>query len=310
MKGTVHNEAERAMINYLLGSMAEAEQIRFEDSYFSDDAQFEQLQAVKQELVDAYVRGHLEPAERELFERNFLSTAEGRQQVVFAQSLRNTLKEREAAEAAGRQAQAKLPFADWAVWLRPIKWGFATAILGICAVGLGWLYRDNQRLAAELARVQNEQAASARRELALQQELAQLRVPPTPTPAATQPTPNPARLSQPSIPTLPAVSLLAATRFNNISEIPLPPNAHRLPLQLMINFDPGNTTCEVVLRDKQRLLVARQSGLRARSFKGRLAIPWTIVTSKLKPGEYEITLSGTNLNQQARQLSYSLRFVR
>jgi len=53
------SEFEETCERYLLGELSEAEQERFEEAYFADDALFEQFQAVKDDLLDAYARDEL-----------------------------------------------------------------------------------------------------------------------------------------------------------------------------------------------------------------------------------------------------------
>jgi len=73
---------------YLLGQMDEDERAEFEEKYFADDELFEELVEVENDLVDAYIDGVLTPAERKRFEERFMSTAEGRERVEFARTLR------------------------------------------------------------------------------------------------------------------------------------------------------------------------------------------------------------------------------
>src|SRR5689334_12572202 len=62
---------------YLLGHMAEAERAEWEDNYFADDAQYERLSIVEEELVDEYVCGKLSPDEKAQFETVEIMTDTG-----------------------------------------------------------------------------------------------------------------------------------------------------------------------------------------------------------------------------------------
>jgi len=65
---------DRLLRRYLLGDrLAEAEQDHIEKSYFESDPYFDRLIEVEDELIDAYIRGGLSPAECAQFERHFLA---------------------------------------------------------------------------------------------------------------------------------------------------------------------------------------------------------------------------------------------
>src|SRR5262245_46647800 len=56
------------MTRYVLGELSEEEQQRIEEIYFTDPAFLQDLLAARNELVDAYVEGNLNSAERGRFE--------------------------------------------------------------------------------------------------------------------------------------------------------------------------------------------------------------------------------------------------
>lgn len=85
MKATFNNKT--LMINYLLKDLSEAEAGEFEQEYFQDQAVFEQLMVVEDELIDDYVSGTLSKKNEERFEKYFLTTAKRRQRVEFAKVL-------------------------------------------------------------------------------------------------------------------------------------------------------------------------------------------------------------------------------
>lgn len=83
--------SEREMVKYLLGDLSPELERRFEELYFADDKLFDQVQAIKEELIDDYLREKLSEDDRKLFERNFLAAPAQRQQVEFARSLMNSI---------------------------------------------------------------------------------------------------------------------------------------------------------------------------------------------------------------------------
>jgi len=74
------SEFEKNCERYLLGELSEAEQEQFEEAYFADDALFEEFQAVKEEMLDAYARGELAQEKQKLFAAHFLAAAPRRRQ--------------------------------------------------------------------------------------------------------------------------------------------------------------------------------------------------------------------------------------
>ena len=74
-------------IEYLLGNLPEAEQVRVEDRAFTDAEYLNALEASESDLIDTYVRGGLSPADRRAFERQFLTSPNRRRKVEFAKAL-------------------------------------------------------------------------------------------------------------------------------------------------------------------------------------------------------------------------------
>ena len=78
---------DRKMItDYLLGELPDPDQKALEARYFVDDALFEQLLAIEDEMIERYARGEVTPAERAQFERHFLASPARRKRVRFAKA--------------------------------------------------------------------------------------------------------------------------------------------------------------------------------------------------------------------------------
>ena len=78
---------DKTLIQYLLGELSPADRDGLEDRYFSDDALHDQLLAIEEELIDAYVRGQLSSQQRADFEQSFLDSPERREKLAFARAL-------------------------------------------------------------------------------------------------------------------------------------------------------------------------------------------------------------------------------
>jgi len=163
---------DHEIVDYLLGDIAEADQIRIEESLFSDETLFERLSVIENRLIDLYVLERLSPEQRKLFEEKYLVTPRRHSDVAISThfiQLVDTYRKRQTAKRAKR----------W-VWLPPffsthnlaIQFALASLLL-ITATGFFWLLTERVRLtnrseAAEAALRQKEaqlqaQASNERR---------------------------------------------------------------------------------------------------------------------------------------------------
>jgi hypothetical protein len=189
------NEQDQRIIDYLLGSLPQAEQARLEGEYVVDDAFFEAIVGVENDLIDAYARGELPQADVGPFEKRYLSSPQGRERVAFARTmyekvLRNAWSRDEVADQLGseygrdmqrdRAALASEPSSTsqahiallsstrrgiWSSVLTSLRWpssglqlGFVTAMLVLVAFGC-WMSIQNRRLRRDLQRVNAAEAA-------------------------------------------------------------------------------------------------------------------------------------------------------
>jgi len=74
-------------MNYLLNRLSEEERISLETAFFSDNAQFEQLEIAEDELIDHYVRNELSDTDREQFDAALLTVPRLRERVNIARAL-------------------------------------------------------------------------------------------------------------------------------------------------------------------------------------------------------------------------------
>jgi hypothetical protein len=82
---TNHDQAK--IRQYLLGHLSDEEQQEIEGRLMTEDDLFEELEISKGELIEEYVSGELTGNERGWFERNYLSSTEGRQRYTFSLAL-------------------------------------------------------------------------------------------------------------------------------------------------------------------------------------------------------------------------------
>jgi hypothetical protein len=129
---------EALLIRYLLGSLTEEEQVEIENRAFTDSNYMAALETAEADLIDAYVRAHLSPAERRAFEHRFLTSPGRRSKVEFARALAIVASESQA-DILVRPRQSLLGLIrGW----KPLAQATAVAIL-ILVAGGSWLIVRN-----------------------------------------------------------------------------------------------------------------------------------------------------------------------
>jgi hypothetical protein len=114
---------------YLLGDATEDERTRIEEDYFEHETTLERLSAAEDDLIEDYLAGRLSPAERERFERVYLSVPRHR---VRVETIRR-LAERAAREGGGAPPH-KASLASYGTWL-----ALAASLVLAVAVGVWFL---------------------------------------------------------------------------------------------------------------------------------------------------------------------------
>ena len=137
-----------------------------EELYFSDDAEFENIEIAEEELIDRYVRGELSSEDQSRFESTLAASARLTERVRFASVWKNKLAGAPVSFEGVRPAERKASWLAAALGFsaaeRPPRWAIAFSGLLIDAlIGLfvGWLIlRENsKRLAAQEAQLEQRQ---------------------------------------------------------------------------------------------------------------------------------------------------------
>lgn len=176
---TVNNEI---IVNYLLGSLPEAETERLDERSITDDEFAVALNAAEKDLVDAYVQGELTGAVLEKFHSYYLASPLRRGRLNFARAFAAqgekhptvqsaTAPEEIPAELATTQRRSgwfgrsffTTPRLAW-------QWGFAVAAIAFFVAG-SWLAFENMRLRQQISQTQARPEGPGRREQELQNEL-------------------------------------------------------------------------------------------------------------------------------------------
>jgi anti-sigma factor RsiW len=83
----MHSDQEKRIVQYLLGQLPEQDQTELEREYLADDALFDELLAIEDDLRDAYARGELSVEDRTAFEQTLLAAPQQKEKQEFAGSL-------------------------------------------------------------------------------------------------------------------------------------------------------------------------------------------------------------------------------
>src|SRR6266851_9848305 len=135
---------KKTMRGYLLGNFSDEEKARLEERFLSDGAYFEQLCAVEEELIEAYVHRELEGSDRKCFEQYFMESPVQRARVertdVFVRAMESA--RRQESDLASTSARFQK-----AVRLRPGRpaLGFLLAAALLLAATTSWLLRQQTR---------------------------------------------------------------------------------------------------------------------------------------------------------------------
>jgi hypothetical protein len=172
--------AKQHLIHYLLGGLKMEERRQIEERYFDDEAFFQEMLIIEEELIDSYVYRDLSDEEVEQFEKYYLTTPERRVQVEFATalaaSLPKVIKLREFEEVPAQPPPVRLGLlAVWRERLRPVSWTLiisvaATVVLLLGIAGL-WLRGQARRFEQESAALSQQRKETSQLNEKLERKL-------------------------------------------------------------------------------------------------------------------------------------------
>jgi len=302
------------IVCYLLGGMSETEQLAMEEAFVSDPQIFTLVADIENDLIDDYVRGRLALQQRELFERNFLTSPGQRRRVEIAKALLPSLDRIETTDAdhsainenpARRQRFSSFSFKPQLAFRLA-----ATLALMLFATSLAWLLLENRHLRQEL-RIAQEDAARRERELGQQvtderqqnsrlaDEIAQLR-----GNSAPQTTPPPLQTA----PTF--VKLLLAANVNRdpvsgiIPHLTIPPGRKQVQLVLKME-DSGYPDYRAEILTSSGVGILTRENLKPSLRRSIATFTVNVPSNMLTDGVYALRLRGMSKNGEGDILSNS-----
>lgn len=290
MMTTTDNQEQR-MRRYLLGDLPEAEQLALEAGFFSDANLLEQMQDIETDLVDEYVRGALSNAERQQFERHYLTTPAHRERVAFA---------RELLLAANKQTLPQSFQSKTSIWekllgsLRAPQFAFGAAISAAVLLIAGTLWLKNQQAGwqQQIVKTEAERTAERQRLRELENQLAQQNQLNSELSAELERLR--AESSKPnSSPSVFSFVLLSGVRGGEQQTLKLPPGIEQIRLQMKLESN-DYSRYSASIREVGGGQSLNSQPTRATSNQTGTTVSVNFSASKLNSGDYILTLTGTD----------------
>lgn len=288
-------EADARLTRYLLGAVSETERENIEAEYLTDEDVFEQMLIAEDELVDAYARGELADQERKQFEKNFLTSARGRDRVHFSQALAGVVSD--ARSVVLPSPTSSFFAALWASLTPKVRVaGVAFAVLLITA--FSWLLVDRMRMRRELQELRAEQVRLTEQSKELQRIADAERARSAELAAQLQergPEPVPTEGAIP--PKRPSEDILAfnispgSVRGSGGTNLAVPSSAKSIRLTLNFERPSSHQEYRAAIETADGKTVWRKDSFGSRANADRVSLPLIPVTA-LPPGDYVLLLSG------------------
>ncbi len=289
---------------FLLCRLSEDERPGFEERLFIDDGLEERVRLAECEIADDFASGRLSKEERELFNKNFISTAERKQKLEVSQTLRDysashPTNKKKFAESENNPSRREKILRLFGFNRPALSFAFSFGVL-VLLIGVVWFVIRSARQSDETAIAGHQTSPSPTPQISLPQFATTptpLPVPttsPTPAPKATPSTVEPSQVPQFAT----AVLMPGALRDGgNTARISLPEGERdilRLQLTLESN-EPGTYRAELLTAEGQ--MVSSAGKLKASNPNAAARIIFDVPARRLKAGDYQVKLSRENGGQ-------------
>lgn len=282
-------DQEIRMRRYLLGGLLPEGREDLEDRYLSDGDVYDELLAIEDDLIDAYVRGELAGDDRQDFETRYLSTPERIQKVEFARALNHA--------AAMHRRETRQPSVWQRIWASLSvtqgipRWSLAVAMV-LVSVSVALLIVQQRRSATVLQQSQAAQVELRHKEDRLRRRNTDLEQANT---RKDLQTPQVAQLEVP-VETETLLRLSSGdSRSAEDTEPVLTLQEAAAPVGLMLELsDETYKNYVAALRDPHRRVVIRATSLPRQTVDKIDVVVWLIPAHLMPPGDYTVQLRGLN----------------
>lgn len=286
---------------FFFGEMTEEERFEFEQSFVANPDLLEEMRAFEADLIEKYVRGWMNPAEKLKFEQNFLNTKKRREKVEFSRQLISELRQETELEPEKESIWNKLG----RLFLTP-KIALGTAFALLILIFGGWfLSRNSETEKPEIVKNENSsniETANKNINVNTEKNIVNTNQPsnanietnsvnvPVKSPTPTK-TPEPRKTPIPKTAPNPTLALFAGTlrADGEINELNLPENSTGATFQLNLKrVDYKQFQAEIT--DGNGKIVYRSRNLKPQKSVITLFVP----AKNLSKGDYRINLYGKN----------------
>jgi hypothetical protein len=291
------------LASYLLGALTEEATEHLDERSIADGEFALRLNAVENDLVDAYVRGELPGEAQNRFEKYYLSSPRRLEKVEFSRALLRHERESPTAiskqvrieDSQGRSPQEEPDARDGWRWINlprlGLRWGPAAAAIVMLLVA-GLLLQENRSLREEQSESRDQQAALNRRAQELERQLSEQRAAKSGLEKALESL----RASLPASHALTTIVAVLAPPTRGASQIPsisLPRGTDQVLLRLQLEADEF-PRYQVALKDPatNRILWRSTDALRAKPEGNENVVSTSFSARLFKPQRYILELSG------------------
>ena len=298
---TIQTENNIKIQRFFFGEMAEEERFEFEQTFAVNPDLLEELRAFEADLIEKYVRGWMNAAEKLKFEQHFLNTEKRRQKVEFSRQLINELCQ----ETNDEEEKVSIWNKIAGLFLTP-KIAMATAFSFLILIFGGWFLVKNyetekteivknensanteiKNVNVAVTTVNSNRQSETNRSTNLETNSTNTLVnSPTPTK-----TPEPKKTPIPKIAPNPVLALFAGTLRDGgeINELNLPKNSNGATFRLNLKTV-DYKTFQAEIADGNGKIIYRSSNLKPQKSVINLFVP----AKNLDKGDYRINLYGKN----------------
>ncbi len=303
---TKQRDNEQKFERFFFGKMAEDERFAFENEFAADYELLEEMRAFENDLIEKYVRGFMNSAEKTEFETHFLKTEKRRQKVEFSRRLISEIHAETIAEVE------KSSIWNWfsnILVTQKIAFGTAFALL-VLILGGWFLTRTSEIGKMEIIKNENSinvditgksinvnvetNVVTSNKNIQSNLETnsnKQISNKPTPTPTKT---PEPTKTSTPETPKIapnPVLALFAGTlrADGEVNELNLPKNASGATFRLNLKTV-DYKIFQAEITDGNGKIIYRSGNLKPQKSSLSLFVP----KKNLSKGDYRINLYGKN----------------
>lgn len=295
------NEKENR--RFLLGEMSELERETFEERFIEDEVLFDEIRVAEDELIESYIRGTLNLADKQKFETNYLISEKRIKKVAFTKNMLENLAAKNVSQENAVSEKLTILRTLIGFFTTP-KLVFGTSFAILLLVFCGWFLiksgiKENEMvqtvsptptIQSEIDKIEANQNSAIK----IIENNSNIESVNSNKKSESNVTPTPKTTESPKVNKIainPVLALFAGTVRSNgkIKEVALSENSNNIYLQLNLeNRDYKFYRAEIVDEEGQEIFKTGKLSPRA------LRLSASVPTKKLKKGDFLVKVYGIN----------------